>query len=448
MTDLASDRAGTSSPAHVASLDLDEKIEVVLLAACGLHANGEETEETLAVAARLSRVLGLKTTLFPQWGQLSLQVDMDDGRARLRTRAALPSTWTMSRVVELTRTADAVVAGRLAPTGAAKALTAAARAPRSSLWSFVVACTFGAVALSVINGLTHWRPLVLIAILAGAGGAFRRYLGAHGGGILMQFFAASLLAGLVGAWAVHADVSSPMRLVALGPLMVMYPGPAILNGSLDLIALRLSLGAARVGFAVMEILAIACGVMIGLGLGGTTVPPSPPTVAVSLWVDMVAAGAAAGAYGIFYSMPMRMIALPVLVGMAAHAVHWWSLDVLHQSVPTASGLACLLAGVVLTPICHRWRLPFAAVGFASVVSMIPGTTLVRMAGGLLQLQNAAHTPPGLGAATVADGITAVLVIITMTLGLVVPSAAYRTLAALREEHARRRARREDASPIR
>ena len=445
VTDGASIRRPPGTPTPERTLDLDERIELVLLAACGLHANGQETEETLTAAARLSRSLGLSTTLFPQWGEMSLQVDMPDGRARVRTREALPSTWTMQRVVQLTRTVDAIVDGHLAPADAAKALTDAGKAPRSSLLLFVLACTFGAVGLSVINGSTHWKPLVLIGVTAGVGGALRRYLGGHGGGVLLQFFVASLLAGLVGAWAVHADVSSPMRLVALGPLMVMYPGPAILNGTLDLIALRLPLGAARLGFAALEILAIACGVMIGLSLGHTTVPPSAPNVAVSLWVDTLAAGAAAAAYGIFYSMRLKMIAWPVVVGMAAHAVHWWSLDVLHQSVPTAAGLGCLLAGVVLTPVCRRWRLPFAAVGFASVVSMIPGTTLVRMSGGVLQLQNSAHIPPGLGAATLADGITALLVIIAMTLGLMVPAAGYRAVGSLRAG-ARRRAAHDKGTP--
>ena len=444
MSDHAGAQRDISTP-PVPAPDFDERIELVLQAACSLHANGQETEETLAAAARLSRVLGLRTTLFPQWGDLSLQVDMADGRARVRTRKALPSTWTMERVVKLSNTVDAVVDGRIPPTEAAQALDDAGNASRSSLLLFVVACAVGAVALSVINGSTHWKPLVLICAVAGVGGALRRYLGDHGGGILMQFFAASLLAGLVGAWAVHAEVSSPMRLVALGPLMVMYPGPAILNGTLDLIALRVPLGSARLGFAALEILAIACGVMIGLSLGGETVPPSPPSVPVSLWVDTLAAGVAAAAYGIFYSMRLQMIAWPVVVGMAAHAVHWWSIDVLHQSVATAAGLGCLLAGVVLTPVCRRWRLPFAAVGFASVVSMIPGTTLVRMSGGLLQLQDAAQTHPGLGAATLADGITALLVVIAMTLGLVVPSAGYRAVASLRVGFRRRPAQEEHST---
>ena len=430
---------GGASAAPVTDLDLDERIELVLLAATGLHANGQETEETLAAAGRLSRALGLESTLFPRWGDLSLQVDMDDGRARFRIRKAVPSTWTMHRVVRLTSTVDAIVDRRLAPADAKKAVVAAAKAPRSSLLMFVLACTFGAVGLSIINGSTHWKPLLLIGVVAGIGGALRRYLGDRGAGVLLQFFVASLLAGLVGAWAVQADVSSPMRLVALGPLMVMYPGPAILNGTLDLMALRIPLGVARLVFGGLEILAIACGVMIGLSLGHTTVPPSPPNVHVPFWVDMLSAGVAAAAYGIFYSMRMQMLAWPVLVGMGAHAVHWCSLDVFHQSVPTAAGLGCLFAGIVLTPVCHRWNLPFAAVGFASVVSMIPGTTLVRMSGGVLQLENAANAAPGLGAATLADGITALLVIIAMTLGLVVPSAGCRTIAALRRDFARRRA---------
>jgi uncharacterized membrane protein YjjB (DUF3815 family) len=68
-------------------------------------------------------------------------------------------------------------------------------------------------------------------------------------------------------------------------------------------------------------------------------------------------------------------------------------------------------------------MPFAAIGFASVVSMIPGVFLFRMASGIVQLAEGSQPTLDLISAATADGTTALTIILAMSFGLIVPKLA-------------------------
>jgi uncharacterized membrane protein YjjP (DUF1212 family) len=400
-------------------MTLQERAELVLAVAQTLYVNGQATHETLEGAERLGETLGLRATLMPRWGELQLLAE-DSDAGLIFAVVADPIGVNMDRVASAMLAIEEACAGRLAPAAASEAIAKISKRPPAPTWLFTLAAAAGAVALAVIFGAEHLPAAALIFVSAGAGAILRRSLAKYSANVFLQPFCASLLAGLVGALAVRYQLSSSLRLVAVCPCMILIPGPHVLNGALDLITGRIHLGSARLIYAGLVIVAISTGLLLGLAFLDVSFPVDPAGRTVSLWVDTIAAGVAVFAYSVFFSTPLHMLPWPVGVGMLAHALRWCALSVLGASAATGALVACLIVGLILAPVSRRSRMPFAAIGFASVVSMLPGVFLFRMASGLVQLAAGSHATLELMSATTADGLIAVTIILAMSLGLIVP----------------------------
>ncbi len=141
--------------------------------------------------------------------------------------------------------------------------------------------------------------------------------------------------------------------------------------------------------------------------------------AIPLALDAPAAGIAAASFAIFFSTPRNLLGWTVAIGVVAHIVRWVLMTFAGFSFGWGALVACAIAGALATLIAHRLQAPIGGVGFAAVVSMIPGIFIFRAASGLIQILHQGDSASRvLVAATLSDAIMAATVTLAMGIGLV------------------------------
>jgi uncharacterized membrane protein YjjB (DUF3815 family) len=184
------------------------------------------------------------------------------------------------------------------------------------------------------------------------------------------------------------------------------------------------------------IVAISAGLLLGFTPFGVSLPVDQAARAVPLWQDVIAAGIAVASYSVFFSTPLNLLPWPVAVGMLAHALRWEALTSLGYSAAAGAFVASLTVGLIITPVVRRSHVPFAAIGFACVVSMIPGVYLFKVASGVMQIASGSPTTMELIAETIADGVVALTITLAISFGLIVPKLVIDWLAEAHTKIAR------------
>ena len=398
-------------------------LETVAAAAELLFKNGQTTERVVLAAERLGRALGVPLKLHPHWDELALQVE---GTPFSEMIPAKPLGVDMGKVLTVMNAIDRVCDGTLPREAARSGLAAAGRVPSASTPRFASFAAIGAASPGVIFGALDAASLLLIVAGAGFGAMVRRGLATLGGNPFVQPLCAAFITGAIAAIAGRWHLSDALSLVALCPWMVLVPGPHILNGAIDLTRTGIALGIARLTYAALIVLIICAGLLAGLAAGGATLPAAGPSATVSLAADVIAAGCAVASLGTFFSMPWRLLPFPIAVGMLAHAARWALVSLGDAHVAVGALVACMLVGIIVSPVVDRLHLPFAAVGFSAVVSLMPGFFLFRAASSLMELVSIRpRAPAELLTNIVANGTTSFLIIIAMTFGLILPRILFK-----------------------
>lgn len=395
-------------------------LDLLIRVAALLFVNGQTTERTIRSVEDLAETFGRRANVFLHWGELHVHI-AHMGRSTSSIVAASPTAVDMGRVAGAMRAISDAREEALTPVAVRTRVATVEQMPTVSITRFGIMAAAGAAALGVIFGAEHLLTLVVIAATAGVGACLRRAVGQATANAFAQPFCAALLAGIVGTIAAHLHLNVEQGLVVACPCMVLVPGPHLLNGTIDLMRARIAIGLARVVFASVIVVAICAGLLIGLSVGGMSLAAVMTSKPAPLVGDIVAAGVAVAAFGSFFSMPWRFLPIPVAIGMAAHASRWLVISTGLGGMVTGALVACLIVGTIVTPVSHQLRLPFGALAFASVVSLMPGVFLFQMASGLVAVAaRGAVAPIDLLPEVVSNAMSAFLIILAMTIGVIVP----------------------------
>ena len=400
-------------------LTYEPALKTTALAATLLLAHGQTTERTVIAAERLGRALGVTVKVLPYWGELIVELD---GAPLSQIVPAKPLGVDMGRVLAVTTVIDQICDGTLSAEAAQSALESAGRLPPVSTLRFTLFAAIGAASLGIIFGAPDAISLLLIAATAAVGALVRRWLSGFSNNPLIQPLCAAFIAGIVAAASSLFQLSDAVALVGFCSCMVLVPGPHILNGAIDLARTRIAVGIARLAYAGVIVLLICAGGLFGFtAIGGANLAIAGPSSPVPLVIDVVAAGCAVASFGTFFSTPWRLLAFPIAAGMLAHAARWALISVAGTNVATGALVACILVSVIVTPIVDRLHLPFAALAFSAVVSLMPGFFLFNAATGIVELVSIGpNAPAALLTGIAANGATAFLIILAMTFGLILP----------------------------
>jgi uncharacterized membrane protein YjjP (DUF1212 family) len=403
-------------------LTYEAALKTTALAAKLLFAHGQTTERTVAAAERLGRALGVTVKVLPRWGEIVVKLD---GVPLSQIVPAEPIGVDMGRVLAVTTVIDQICHGTLSIEDVQSALESAGRLPQASALRSTLFAAIGAASLGVSFGTLDAASLFLIAASAAIGAFVRRWLSGFSNNPLIQPLCAAFIAGVVAAAAGRLQLSHTIALVGFCPCMVLVPGPHILNGVIDLARTRIALGIARLAYAGVIVLLICAGGLFGFTSVGAHLAIGESSPPVPLVVDVIAAGCAVASFGTFFSMPWRLLAFPIAAGMLAHAIRWVLISVAGGSAPAGALVACLLVSVIVTPVVDRLRMPFAAVAFSAVVSLMPGIFLFNAAIGLVEMVAIGPSAPAaLLIGIVTNGATAFLIILAMAFGLILPRVLF------------------------
>ncbi len=380
--------------------------------------NGAGTAHVEAAVTRFASAFGCETNVVVGYEALLLTI-VAGGHFRTKIGHRVPAMGVgLTAVAALDALLAEAGAGRLSLPQARAALAAIERRePDYPRWLVILSLGLTAASLSRLFG-GDW-PCFAVAWLAGAAGTWlRQELGRRRANPVAIPFAASCAGGIIGGVAVLAGVSATPSLCLIAPAMILVPGVPLINAMQDMLGNHMTLGIGRLGFASLITTAIACGLFVAMAITGAAIPVVEPARSVAPAEDALFSALAALGYVALFNVPARMAWACLACGVASHTLRTLC-GGLGIGIVTATLAGALAAGILAQVFARRFQAPAVAFAFPGVVAMVPGAYAFRAVLGSLQIAGGT-ADPALLSATFALGITVVLMIGAIAIGIAAP----------------------------
>ncbi len=135
-------------------------------------------------------------------------------------------------------------------------------------------------------------------------------------------------------------------------------------------------------------------------------------------VEGIAAAIAASGFAIIFNIPKRLLLLSALGGMFSICVRNFIVLYLGWGIIIGAFTAATLVSLIALKIAHSMRTPVLVLAIPSVIPMIPGVLLYRLLFGIINIK---ALDANAFMAVVQSGVTAVLIIIGITVGVTIPN---------------------------
>lgn len=303
--------------------------------------------------------------------------------------------------------------------------------PLYPLWLSRLAICLGSGALTILFGGT--LPSAVITVLATLLGLlgnqfcqrmrFNVYVGITAGAFL-----ATMTTGL--SYTLFADKQAFLYAM-ISCTLFMIPGVPMINAIDDLLNNNIVSGMTRLCHTFLIVSGITFGIAMAVAL-----LPVPNFTAISVLPDhlaltaLAAAFVVAGGFAVYFNVPRRLLLLISLGGLLSLAIRNTMLVSFHMYGPEAAFVGAAAIGVIMGRLAGRLDTSILSLSIPAVVPLIPGVFFYRFLFAILEIH---YLDASSLMGYLQTGITAILIIITISVGITVSNMFGRYYLDMKEQ---------------